>query len=78
VRDGKVVSAIPEERLDRVKQSRVFPSLAIMRCLEMGGLPGGRLLPGLAACAGIEIATRATAIRTMSLLLMKAPFSLRC
>src|SRR6476660_7922398 len=38
VRDGKVVSAIPEERLDRVKQSRVFPSLAIQKCLEMGGL----------------------------------------
>jgi len=38
VSDGKVVSAIPEERLDRVKHSRVFPSLAIQRCLEMGGL----------------------------------------
>src|SRR3954452_21577236 len=38
VRDGKVVSAIPEERLDRVKQSRVFPSLAIQKCLERGGL----------------------------------------
>jgi carbamoyltransferase len=38
VRDGQVVSAIPEERLDRVKQSRVFPSLAVKRCLEMGGV----------------------------------------
>jgi len=38
VRDGKVIAAIPEERLDRIKQSRVFPSLAIQRCLEMGGL----------------------------------------
>ncbi len=38
VRDGVVVSAIPEERLDRVKQSRVFPSLAIQKCLEMGGI----------------------------------------
>lgn len=38
VRDGKVICAIPEERLDRVKQSRVFPSLAVQRCLEMGGL----------------------------------------
>lgn len=36
--DGRVVCAIPEERLDRVKQSRVFPSLAIKRCLEHGGL----------------------------------------
>jgi len=38
VRDGKVIAAIPEERLDRVKQSRVFPSLAIQKCLEMGNL----------------------------------------
>ncbi len=38
VRDGKVVAAIPEERLDRIKQSRVFPTLAIQRCLEMGNL----------------------------------------
>src|SRR5260221_10448692 len=38
VRDGEVVSAIPEERLDRVKQSRGFPSLAVAKCLEMGGL----------------------------------------
>lgn len=38
VRDGEVVSAIAEERLDRVKQSRVFPQLAIRRCLEMGGI----------------------------------------
>jgi carbamoyltransferase len=38
VRDGKVIAAIPEERLDRIKQSRVFPSLAIQRCLEMGNL----------------------------------------
>jgi carbamoyltransferase len=38
VRDGRVIAAIPEERLDRVKQSRVFPSLAVQRCLEMGSL----------------------------------------
>lgn len=36
--DGKVVSAIPEERLDRRKQSRVFPVLAIQRCLAQAGL----------------------------------------
>jgi carbamoyltransferase len=36
--DGRVVSAIPEERLDRQKQSRVFPTLAIQRCLEESGL----------------------------------------
>ena len=38
VEDGQVVSAIAEERLDRVKQSRVFPSLAIVRCLDEAGL----------------------------------------
>ncbi len=36
--DGEVVSAIPEERLDRKKQSRVFPTLAISRCLAEAGL----------------------------------------
>ncbi|HXK16213.1 MAG TPA: carbamoyltransferase N-terminal domain-containing protein, partial [Polyangiaceae bacterium] len=36
--DGQVVAAIPEERLDRRKQSRVFPTLAIRRCLEEAGL----------------------------------------
>lgn len=38
IRDGKVLAAIPEERLDRIKQSRVFPSLAISKCLEIGGV----------------------------------------
>ena len=36
--DGKVISAIPEERLDRVKQSRVFPRLAIRECLRQAKL----------------------------------------
>jgi len=43
VRDGHVIAAIPEERLDRVKQSRVFPSLAIQKCLELGGLTLGEI-----------------------------------
>jgi carbamoyltransferase len=38
VEDGQVLSAIAEERLDRVKQSRVFPALAISRCLDEAGL----------------------------------------
>jgi carbamoyltransferase len=33
--DGQVVAAIPEERLDRVKQSRVFPIRAIEECLRL-------------------------------------------
>ena len=32
--DGRVVVAIPEERLDRVKQSRCFPVQAIAQCLQ--------------------------------------------
>lgn len=36
--DGKVISAIAEERLDRVKQSRVFPKLSINQCVELAGL----------------------------------------
>src|SRR4030042_386299 len=36
--DGQVVCAIPEERLDRVKQSRHFPSAAINQCLDQAGL----------------------------------------
>ena len=38
VDDGRVVSAIAEERLDRRKQSRVFPTLAIERCLAESAL----------------------------------------
>ncbi len=37
VEDGRVVAAIAEERLDRVKRSRVFPVLAAERCLELAG-----------------------------------------
>lgn len=39
--DGRVVSAIPEERLDRKKQSSVFPTLAMQRCLEEAGTTFG-------------------------------------
>ena len=38
VADGEVVAAIAEERLDRQKQSRHFPTLALKRCLELGGV----------------------------------------
>jgi carbamoyltransferase len=38
VEDGQVVVAIPEERLDRIKQSHVFPKLAIQECLRVAGL----------------------------------------
>lgn len=38
VRDGKILCAIPEERLDRRKQSKVFPTLAIQRCLQYAGM----------------------------------------
>ena len=38
VEDGEIVAAIAEERLDRRKQSRVFPTLAIDRCLAEADL----------------------------------------
>src|SRR5437588_10051708 len=38
VDDGRVVTAIPEERLDRVKMSSVFPVKAIDSCLREAGL----------------------------------------
>ena len=38
VKDGKIIAAIPEERLDRVKQSRNFPIKAIHKCLEIAKL----------------------------------------
>jgi len=36
--DGEIVAAIPEERLDRNKRSRVFPTRAIQECLRIAGL----------------------------------------
>ncbi len=36
--DGTVTAAVAEERLDRRKLSRVFPGMAIRRCLEESGL----------------------------------------
>ena len=36
--DGEIVAAIPEERLDRSKRSRVFPTRAIQECLRIAGL----------------------------------------
>ena len=38
VEDGHIVSAMAEERLDRRKLSRVFPSIAISRCLDEAGI----------------------------------------
>jgi carbamoyltransferase len=38
VKDGQLIAAIEEERLNRDKHTRVFPMLAIDRCLKMAGL----------------------------------------
>lgn len=38
VKDGQLISAIEEERLNRDKHTRSFPSLAIDRCLKIAGL----------------------------------------
>jgi carbamoyltransferase len=36
--DGKVICAIPEERLTREKMARSFPHNAINQCLKIGGI----------------------------------------
>lgn len=38
LRDGDVVAAVEEERLNRVKHSNFFPARAITRCLERAGV----------------------------------------
>ena len=38
VKDGQLIAAIEEERLNRDKHSRSFPMLAIARCLKMANL----------------------------------------
>ena len=38
VKDGQLIAAIEEERLNRDKHTRVFPMLAIDRCLKIAGL----------------------------------------
>jgi carbamoyltransferase len=43
VHDGKLVAAIEEERFRRVKHWAGFPTMAIRRCLEMGGITGAQI-----------------------------------
>lgn len=40
IRDGQLIVALEEERFRRVKHWAGFPTLAIQRCLEMGGISG--------------------------------------
>src|SRR4026208_44044 len=40
VRDGELVVAVEEERFRRVKHWAGFPSEAIAKCLEIGGITG--------------------------------------
>ena len=41
VEDGEVLAAAPEERFDRRKQSRVFPTQAVQWCLDEAGITLG-------------------------------------
>jgi carbamoyltransferase len=43
IRDGKIVSAIQEERCTRKKHDYSFPELAIKACLEQGGITAEKL-----------------------------------
>ena len=38
IKDGKLLAAIEEERLNRDKHTQAFPELAIKRCLDISGL----------------------------------------
>src|SRR5690606_36440884 len=38
VKDGKLIAAIEEERLNRDKHTAAFPELSIKRCLEIAGI----------------------------------------
>jgi len=38
VRDGKLVVAIEEERLSRVKHTTEFPRLCVDKCLQVAGI----------------------------------------
>lgn len=38
VRDGEILAAIEEERLDRIKHSNAFPARALRHCLELSGI----------------------------------------
>jgi len=38
VKDGQIMAAAQEERFTRVKHDPSFPSNAVRRCLEMGGI----------------------------------------
>ncbi|PYV90746.1 MAG: carbamoyltransferase [Acidobacteria bacterium] len=40
IRDGQLIAALEEERFRRVKHYAGFPSIAIRRCLEIGGIEG--------------------------------------
>ena len=43
LRDGVLVAAVEEERFRRVKHWAGFPSLAIAKCLELGGIEGSAI-----------------------------------
>ncbi len=38
LQDGRIIVAIQEERLSRIKHDRSFPQLAILKCLETAGI----------------------------------------
>ena len=43
VRDGKIISAVQEERFTRKKHDSRFPELAVKACLEQGGITADKL-----------------------------------
>lgn len=42
-KDGKLIAAIPEERLNRIKFSADFPRLSILKVMEIAGVSPGEI-----------------------------------
>ena len=43
IRDGRLVAALEEERFRRIKHCAGFPTTAIQKCLEIGGIRGSEI-----------------------------------
>lgn len=43
IKDGKLIAALEEERFERIKHVAGFPSQAIQRCLDIGGIDGSSI-----------------------------------
>ena len=68
LRDGAVVAALEEERFTRIKHYAGFPTHAVRRCLEMGGITGAEV-----AHVAISRDPRANLLKKAAFALKKRP-----